>query len=217
MIWYKFHIGDYISHTMHLDDAEDLAYRRLLDWYYMSEKPLPLDVALVARRIRLDEDVVSPVLNEFFERTDDGYINGRADKEIAAYNVRVELNRRSAKLGGRPKTIEVSKEEPLSPPKQNRTDTEQKKDISSAKPTRFLEFWDIWPKSPRKVAKAACEKKWKAGGLDKVADQIIAHVTAMKGTKQWTDGFEPAPQTYINQRRWEDGQDTAENPFRRGV
>lgn len=127
MIWYKFHIGDYISHTMHLDDAEDLAYRRLLDWYYMSEKPLPLDVALVSRRIRLDEDVVAPVLNEFFEKTKEGYINSRADKEIASYNARVELNRKSAKLGGRPKTIEVSKEEPLSPPKQNRnrTDTEQ--------------------------------------------------------------------------------------------
>ena len=127
MIWYKFHIGDYISHTMHLDDAEDLAYRRLLDWYYMSEKPLPLDIALVSRRIRLDEDVVAPVLAEFFVKTKDGYINPRADKEIFAYNVRVELNRKSAKLGGRPKTIEVSKEEPLSPPKQNRnrTDTEQ--------------------------------------------------------------------------------------------
>ena len=127
MIWYKFHIGDYISHTMHLDDAEDLAYRRLLDWYYMSEKPLPLDVALVSRRIRLDDDVVAPVLNEFFEKTPNGYINARADKEIASYNVRVELNKRSGKLGGRPKTVEVSKEEPLSPPKQNRnrTDTEQ--------------------------------------------------------------------------------------------
>jgi len=214
MIWYKFHIGDYISHTMHLDDAEDLAYRRLLDWYYMGEKPLPLDTVLIARRIRLDEEVVTPVLNEFFEKTEDGYINGRADKEIAAYNVRVELNRRSAKLGGRPKTVEVSKEEPLSPPKQNRT--EQSKDISSTKSTRFAEFWEVWPKSARKVAKATCEKKWASGGLDKVADQIISHVTAMKSSKQWLDGFEPAPVTYINQRRWEDGDEPA-NPFRRGV
>lgn len=216
MIWYKFHIGDYISHTMHLDDAEDLAYRRLLDWYYMGEKPLPLDVVQVARRIRLDEDVVRPVLEEFFDKTDAGWINTRADKEIASYNVRVELNRRSGKLGGRPQSIKVPNEEPLSPPQQNRTETEQKKDISSTKSTRFNEFWDVWPKSPRKVAKATCEKKWAAQGLDKVADQIIAHVTGMKSTKQWTDGFEPAPQTYINQRRWEDGDEPI-NPFRRGV
>ena len=216
MIWYKFHIGDYISHTMHLDDAEDLAYRRLLDWYYMGEKPLPLDTVLVARRIRLDEDVVRPVLEEFFDKTEDGWINTRADKEIAAYNVRVELNRRSGKLGGRPQSTKVSNEEPLSPPKQNRTETEQKKDISSTKSTRFNEFWEVWPKSPRKVAKATCENKWATQGLDKVADQIIAHVSALKGTEQWTKGFEPAPQTYINQRRWEDGDEPA-NPFRRGV
>ena len=124
MIWYKFHIGDYISHTMHLDDAEDLAYRRLLDWYYMSEKPLPLDVALVSRRIRLDEDVVSPVLNEFFEKTKNGYINARADDEIKAYNVRVDINRKVGKLAHK-KTDKVTSTVALSPPQQNRTDTEQ--------------------------------------------------------------------------------------------
>lgn len=121
MIWYKFHIGDYISHTMHLDDAEDLAYRRLLDWYYMSEKPLPLDVALVARRIRLDEDVVSPVLKEFFEKTKNGYINLRADDEIKAYNVRVDINRKVGKLAHL-KTVKVTSTVALSNP--NRTDTE---------------------------------------------------------------------------------------------
>ena len=123
MIWYKFHIGDYISHTMHLDDAEDLAYRRLLDWYYMSEKPLPLDLALVSRRIRLDEDVVSPVLNEFFEKTKKGYINARADDEIKAYNVRVDINRKVGKLAHK-KTVKVTSTVALSPPQQNRYRTE---------------------------------------------------------------------------------------------
>ena len=34
MIYYPFHIGDYIAHTAHLDPIEDCAYRRLLDAYY---------------------------------------------------------------------------------------------------------------------------------------------------------------------------------------
>ena len=105
MIWYKFHIGDYIVETLHLADAEDLAYRRLLDCYYISEQPLPLDLAAVARRVRLDEDVVVPVLEKFFERTDEGYINARADKEITRYNARVKTNSQSGKLGGRPKKV----------------------------------------------------------------------------------------------------------------
>jgi hypothetical protein len=30
----------------------------------------------------------------------------------------------------------------------------------------------------------------------------------LKVTEQWTGGFEPAPLTYINQRRWEDDAGT---------
>ena len=70
--------------------------------------------------------------------------------------------------------------------------------------TRFAEFWQAWPAGPRKQAKAECEKKWKARGLDDLADEIIGHVRAILKTKQFQD-FTPAPLTYLNQRRWEDG------------
>lgn len=70
--------------------------------------------------------------------------------------------------------------------------------------SRFAEFWLAWPPSPRKVAKAECEKKWKSRGLDAVADQIIDHLKAISATKQFQD-FTPQPLTYLNQRRWEDG------------
>ena len=69
MIWYKFHLGDYITHTTHLSDAEDLAYRRLLDLYYMSEKQIPLNTESVSRKIRIDLDITESVLGEFFEKT----------------------------------------------------------------------------------------------------------------------------------------------------
>lgn len=72
-------------------------------------------------------------------------------------------------------------------------------------PQGFEKFWDAWPKSPRKVAKAACLKKWQALGLETSASVIAAAVEALKQTKQWRDGFEPAPLTFLNQRRWEDG------------
>lgn len=87
---------------------------------------------------------------------------------------------------------------------------EQEKDISSGKPdphpcrTGFDRFWSAWPKSDRKVAKAECEKRWRSRGLEADADRIVAHVEAMSRTKQWRDGFEPAPLTFLNQRRWED-------------
>jgi hypothetical protein len=64
----------------------------------------------------------------------------------------------------------------------------------------------VWPKSKRKVGKAECEKRWAARGLDAKADAILAHVQALKASRQWKDGFEPAPLTYLNQRRWEDDE-----------
>ena len=103
MNWYKFHLGDYLKHTGHLSDAEDLALRRMLDLYYMSEQPIPKDINWVARKIGLDADIVEAVLADFFELRDDGYFNKRCDAEITKYNKQVAVNREIGKRGGRPK------------------------------------------------------------------------------------------------------------------
>lgn len=103
MIWYKFHIGDYLASTPHLSDAEDLAYRRMLDLYYISGKPLPLDTESLSRKIRLDLDITELVLGDFFEKTEGGYVNKRCDSEIAKHSKQVRVNRELGKLGGRPK------------------------------------------------------------------------------------------------------------------
>lgn len=86
MNYYPFHLGDYATHTAHLDPIEDLAYRRMLDLYYLRESPLPADIAEVARLIRLRDyqAQVESVLREFFELTSDGWENARCHAEINA-------------------------------------------------------------------------------------------------------------------------------------
>ena len=213
MIWYKFHIGDYLTHTVHLSDAEDLAYRRLLDLYYMSEKMIPLDTEAVARKIRLDLDITESVLGEFFEKTETGYFNNRCHVEVAKYQHQVENNRQLGKRGGRPlKTESKTESEPKDNPKKIQI---QKKNINTT--SKFDEFWNTWPTSKRKVAKSECQKKWAKAGLDSFAEAIIAQVNTLKVTEQWTSGFEPAPLTYINQRRWEDDAGTAATLGRRVI
>ncbi len=69
----------------------------------------------------------------------------------------------------------------------------------------FERFWQAWPNTERRTAKAECRKRWVKRNLEAIADTIVAHVTAMAGTPKWCDGFEPAPLTYLNQRHWEDG------------
>jgi uncharacterized protein YdaU (DUF1376 family) len=84
MNYFPFNIGDYSAHTGHLEPMEDLAYRRLLDHYYLVEGPLPIDVQATAKLIRMRSMVadVESVLIEFFILTDEGWTNPRCDKEI---------------------------------------------------------------------------------------------------------------------------------------
>jgi len=85
MHFYQFHIGDYKSHTHHLSLIEDLAFRRLLDHYYLHEYPiLQRDIA---RQIgmREHEQEVLTVLNEFFVSTEKGFVNPRADSQIKTF------------------------------------------------------------------------------------------------------------------------------------
>lgn len=76
-------------------------------------------------------------------------------------------------------------------------------------PPGFMRFWAAWPKSARKVAKAACAKRWRSRGLEASADAIVENVRAMCASRQWRDGFEPAPMTYLSQERWQDGDESA--------
>jgi len=78
---------------------EDLVYRRLLDWYYLHECPIPLDEVEVSRQIRMRSHIesIAIVLQEYFERTDDGWIHNRANKEIAKAGDKSEKASASAK------------------------------------------------------------------------------------------------------------------------
>jgi uncharacterized protein YdaU (DUF1376 family) len=99
MHYYQFNIGDYASHTRHLDLDEDLAYRRLLDMYYLHERPLNVDSAVVAKQIGMREKVkvVQDVLNEFFQLGEEGWVNDRADKEIKHFHSKIEQASRAGK------------------------------------------------------------------------------------------------------------------------
>jgi len=227
--WYKFAAAEYQIKTIHLSDAEDLAYRRLLDMAYLSEKPIPLDTNLVSRRIRLDQDIVEQVLSEFFEKTAEGYRNRRVEEEVLAYQTIIERNLKGAKAAAQkaaeraaqgvkrrsPRTLteptsdhqgnlEGSSENTIANLEGNQN---KNKNISPLPPSGgFDRFWSAWPSSPRKVGKAACFKTWLKHGMDEHCDRIVSHVSRLKGTTQWLTGFEPAPQTYLNQKRWLDDE-----------
>lgn len=87
MHYYRFNIGDYQSHTKHLSPIEDICYRRLLDFYYLHEQPIPKDLVKISRLLLLQDykKEIELILVEFFVKTKEGWINPRADEEIQQY------------------------------------------------------------------------------------------------------------------------------------
>ncbi len=88
MHYYQFNIGDYASHTAHLDELEDLAYRRMIDYCYLNEIGLPESVEEIARLIRMRThcERIANVLREFFQQDDAGWWHcPRVEKKIAAF------------------------------------------------------------------------------------------------------------------------------------
>lgn len=86
MYYYQYHIGDNLLNTIGLSMTEEGAYRRLIDMYY-SRGRLPKDFKLICRLTRATKkaevDAVRFVLAEFFEETEDGYINIQVDQSLS--------------------------------------------------------------------------------------------------------------------------------------
>ena len=97
MHYYQFNISDYRAATAHLSNEEDLAYRRLIDMYYDTEEKIPLDLQWVGRRTRIEPSVLRDVLNDMFEKHEDGWHHQRCQQVIAEYHAKAEQASRAGK------------------------------------------------------------------------------------------------------------------------
>ncbi len=165
MHYYQFNIGDYAKSTLHLSQIEDLVYRRLLDRYYDTEKPLDSDINKLCRFIRMSDykKETQQVLEEFFSLTQKGWIQKRVQRELGVYSAKAETARANGKKGGRPKktqsvlsgnpelTQEKAKQEPLT---NNHKPID--KDMSSAKadPIPYSEILNIYNDTVKVLPKA---------------------------------------------------------------
>lgn len=114
MNFYKHHIGDYLKKTAHLSLAQHGAYLLMLQTYYATEAPLPKGDALyrvLRATTKLEREAVDAIVEQYWVETNDGFVNARADEEIALAQRQREVNRTVGKKGGRPRSA-------------NRTETE---------------------------------------------------------------------------------------------
>lgn len=93
-------------------------------------------------------------------------------------------------------------------------DTDINTDTKSATPDGFAEFWSTYPK---KTAKPAAIKAWKAAKVKNNLSDLLRDIENRKQSDDWKKNkgqFIPNPATYLNQRRWEDAETVeTHNPF----
>ena len=84
--WYPFYVGDYNKKTSHLFLLEHGAYRRLIDHYMSTGRPLPNDDAKLFRicgaRNQSERKAVLLAIAEFFTRSESLVIHERCDGEL---------------------------------------------------------------------------------------------------------------------------------------
>ena len=110
MHYFQFNIGDYASHTSRLTPLEDLAYRRMLDLYYLNEQPLNGCVTDVARELGLSEHVseVKYVLEKFFTESETGFSQKRIDLEIKKYKSNAKNKSKAGKASAKARQVKAS-------------------------------------------------------------------------------------------------------------
>jgi len=216
MNFYPFHLGDYVKKTAHLTPMEDLIYRRLIDRYYMTEQPIPLDVEGVARLIGMRDHIsfVSDILSEFFLKSEDGYRHERCDEEIEKYHKKADSARKANQLRWN-FTEETSETDLKSDADQILTKNQEprtrtNKILGEMSPD-FLTFWQAYP---RKVGKGNAWKAWcTAAHCRPSMDVILAAIRKARQSQDWQKekgAFIPHPSTWLNQERWHDeGMDYA--------
>ena len=100
MHYYPHNIADYRKDTSHLSLLEHGCYHQLLDQYYLNEAPLPLDEAKLFRLLnaRTDDEktAIRNVLDDFFIKTEAGFIQERCDIEIEKFHLIGEKASKSA-------------------------------------------------------------------------------------------------------------------------
>lgn len=99
MNYYKHFIGDYGKKTGDLSLMEHGAYLLMMQAYYATEAPLPIGKALyrlVRAESKAERAAVEAVARRFWQETETGLINPRADEEIAKARAQAETNKRIA-------------------------------------------------------------------------------------------------------------------------
>ena len=224
MHYYRLNVSDWGLATSHLSLEEEAIYFRLINYYYDTERKIPLNIGAVARRLRLtgSEEMMADIMGEFFIKNDDGWLHERCEKDLKEFRKLTKKNKINGAKGGRPAKTVALKETQTKPtglPNETQTKGNQylvtsnqypvtnnhKKDKqkdSASKLASESEFESLWDSYGKKGNRKSCLAKYTKLSKVKQKALISAVPDYVLSTpeKQYRKNLE----TYINQECWND-------------
>lgn len=181
--WYPWYPADFRTKTSRLTYVESGAYRRMLDDYYATATPLPLEHDRIYRSCHAqnaeERAAIDYVLSIYFVKQSDGYHNKRADKEIAkqqefSRQQSLRAHKRWDSSGNASASAGAMPESCLSQPQPHITTTviptvTTKRSKAEARATRLSTDWNL----PVEWAVWAMDKRrWSNPKIYEVAEQF---------------------------------------------
>jgi uncharacterized protein YdaU (DUF1376 family) len=225
MHYFQWNIKTYRADTTHLSDAEDLAYRRLIEHYYDTESPIDANaLQSLCRRLRLALPVVESILSEFFQQSEKGWIHTFIDAEIAKFHSKSASAKASAdarwmqthserNAEAKPSQSEGNaNQEPITNNHKPRINNKTKPISATGVagyPRAFLDFWELYPNRKNKKAALKAFLKIPQSAYPEVKAGLLCAISSADWKKD--DGeFIPHPARWLNAGGWESEYRTAE-------
>ena len=193
MHYYQFNIGDYTSHTRGLSLMEDLAYRRMLDAYYVAERPFNGCSTTVAREIGMSEylDEVDYVLGKFFTKNSENqWVNKRVEQEIEKFQKKKNAAKSAGKASAQKRAQRPFNDRSTDvQPTNNHKPITNKEKNKQKKKNEYSDFfektWAQYPKREGNNSKADAYKAWQArlrAGVreDELADGVSRYAVYVR-------------------------------------
>ncbi len=207
--YFKFYVSEWLNGDITLEDYYTQGlFINICSYYWSKECELTLSQLKKKFKgvndIHLNEALTCGVIKVNDETVRISFL----DEQFADWKNLSKTNSKNGKKGGRPKAKQNPNESEKKPTAlisltETQSETKAKKsnkDNSIEDKILYSVFWDLYDK---KVGdKTRCEKKWNSLSLE-IQEKIIE--TLPYFIKQFSDKqFQPFPETYLNQNRWND-------------
>lgn len=207
MDWYPWDPVKFKAATMHLDDMQELYYRRMIDYYMITRSPLPHNEIALAKICGCSVECykhASSMLEAFFEHANGMLMHDYCDKILDEQDIKTRFRTERAKKAALKRWKNKDKKQEV-----NATsmlvamlgDARVESKSNNIYMSDFDEFWELYPKQ-RAGSKKKAMSSYKSALGRATKEQIIQGLKSYVVSDEVAKGFAKGAAAWLNDDRW---------------